>query len=146
MKFNIDEFKEKFAKIDFKNLDGKTVLAFLKKNVRGVVAAVLILALFITMFVGSCGSADLKNPYAGNTLNYVVPGLEAKGGDNGDYQVNSSDAINKLVRNYFNCYAAGDVDEIAKIMVPFDENQKNLVKQLSEYIEGYQNIAVYSKK
>ncbi|MBE6014601.1 MAG: SH3 domain-containing protein [Lachnospiraceae bacterium] len=146
MSFNIDNLKEKIdelKKIDFKDKD--QALAFLKKNVRGVVAGILILALFITLFVGSCGSPDLKNPYAGNNLNYVVPGLEAKGGEQGDYKVNSNNDLNKLVRNYFNWFAEGNVGELEKLVSPLDENQKNLVIALSEYIEGYQNIAVYFK-
>ncbi|MBR5336733.1 MAG: SH3 domain-containing protein [Lachnospiraceae bacterium] len=118
---------------------------FLKDNVAIIIAAIAILVLVIVLIAGSCGSPTQSNPTAGDNLNYVVPGLEAKGGTNGDYKVNADDRINTLVRNYFNYFSSGDVGELEKIVAPFDENQKKLVKSLSEYIEGYQNIAVYFK-
>ncbi len=119
---------------------------FLKKNIPAIIAAIIILILLIILFVGSCGSPNKDNPNAGDNLNYVVPGLEAKGGTNGDYKVNADDRINTLVRSYFNNFADGNTQELDKIVAPFDEHQKNLVKSLSEYIEGYQNIAVYFKE
>ena len=120
MNFNIDKFKnsieEQLKKINLKNINKDTALAFFKRNYRGVVAGLLIVILFIMLFVGSCGSANLNNPNAGNNLNYVVSGLTAKGGANGDYKVNSNNDINKLVRNYFNSFADGKVEELEKII------------------------------
>ncbi len=144
MKHGDNDLRSKF---DIENLkDPRKRASFLKTNLKWIIVAIIILVLAIILFVGSCGSPDKNNPTAGDNLNYVVPGLEAKGGSNGDYKVNADDRINKLVRNYFNNFAEGKVDELEKIVSPFDDNQKNLVKSLSEHIEGYQNIAVYFKE
>ena len=144
MKHGDNDLRGKFDIDDLK--DPRKRAAFLKSNIKWIAVAIVILVLVIILFVGSCGSPDKNNPTAGDNLNYVVPGLEAKGGSNGDYKVNADDRINKLVRNYFNNFAEGNVDELERIVSPFDDNQKDLVKSLSEHIEGYQNIAVYFKE
>ena len=144
MKHTDNDLRGKFDIEDLK--DSRRRAAFLKHNIKWILVGIVILILVIILCVGSCGSPDQNNPKAGDNLNYVVPGLEAKGGTNGDYQVNADDRINKLVRAYFNNFAEGNVEELEKIVSPFDDNQKNLVKSLSEHIEGYQNIAVYFKE
>ena len=77
---------------------------------------------------------------------YKVEGLKAKGGVNGDYQVNANKEINAQIKAFFNNYSQGNLEELKKIIVPLDDNQANLVTNLSQYIEAYKNIGVYSKK
>ena len=76
MKHGDNDLKGKF---DIENLkDPRKRASFLKTNLKWIIVAIIILVLAIILFVGSCGSPDKNNPTAGDNLNYVVPGLEAR--------------------------------------------------------------------
>lgn len=60
-------------------------------------------------------------------------------------EVNAYPAVNELMRTYFDAYADGDTDTIASISSGLSETEKIQIRAVSEYIDSYPQIDVYTK-
>lgn len=58
---------------------------------------------------------------------------------------NSSAAVNKLINQYYEAVAAGDIDTLSGLVNTLSDMEKANVKVKGEYIEGYENIICYTK-
>lgn len=58
---------------------------------------------------------------------------------------NAYPAVNELMRTYFDAYADGDTDTIASISSGLSETEKIQIRAVSEYIDSYPQIDVYTK-
>lgn len=65
--------------------------------------------------------------------------------DDGSLQENAYEEVNSLVAAYFTAQAAGDRDTIASLKSDTTEEELVKIEKKSAYIEGFENIAVYTK-
>jgi len=91
-----------------------------------IVAAIIL----IVAFAGK-SSKSVSDPMAG---------LEKK------FKINKYKEVNELINNYHLDYASGDVDALQEIATPFSDAELSYIKFFSQYIEGYDNIKVYTKQ
>ncbi len=53
--------------------------------------------------------------------------------------------VNALVETYFNAIANGDAEALGQIYIGLDETEKLKAVATADYIEGYENVTVYTK-
>ncbi|MCR5304263.1 MAG: SH3 domain-containing protein [Lachnospiraceae bacterium] len=58
---------------------------------------------------------------------------------------NAYPSVNSLIEKYYDAMASGDMEDIEKINSNVSETEKLRLQKMSEYIEGYDNIDVYTK-
>ncbi len=63
-----------------------------------------------------------------------------------EFEVNAHPELNSLIENYYSNYAAGNVDVLTTYATPISDSEKSYIKMLSQYIEAFNVVDVYSKK
>ncbi len=131
------ELKDKVSGF-FKDFSINKAIEFVKKNARYFAAG----ALFIVLVV------ILAKCTAPTGTKAVSDGTEAltESTEISEYQVDANPKVNKLIDNYYEAYAAGDLDKLQKYAYPVSDNEKSFIKMFSEYVDSYENIKCYTKK
>lgn len=62
------------------------------------------------------------------------------------YDQSEGRELDKLIETYYKDYAAGDVDALRKVATPVSDEEASYIQFLSQYIDKYQNVKVYSKR
>ena len=62
------------------------------------------------------------------------------------FKVNKYKAVNELIDNYHLAYASGDVATLKTLATPYSEAELSYIAFFSQFIEGYDNIKVYTKQ
>lgn len=122
----LDKVKGIIKKID---IDG--IRNFLVKNKRYIGAAGVFVLMICILAVGTDGSASSKNPMAGAYQSY---------------EENEDQKLLDLITNYYNAYAAGDVETLQKYATPVSASEQSYIQNYSQFIEKYQNIKLYTKR
>ncbi|MBE5870567.1 MAG: hypothetical protein E7294_04820 [Lachnospiraceae bacterium] len=65
--------------------------------------------------------------------------------DDGSLQEDAYEEVNSLVKEYFDAMASGDGDKIMQLKSDTSEEELLKLETKSAYIEGYENIKVYTK-
>ena len=63
-----------------------------------------------------------------------------------DFQVDANVELNALMVNYYNAYAAGDINALSAYASPISDGEASYIKFMSQFIEAYNVVNVYSKK
>lgn len=63
-----------------------------------------------------------------------------------DFQVDANVELNALIVNYYNAYAAGDTNALSAYASPISDGEASYIKFMSQFIEAYNVVNVYSKK
>lgn len=61
------------------------------------------------------------------------------------FEQDAYEQVNTLIRNYFNSYAAGDIEQLESYAYPISDKEKSYVGICSQYFESYQNVVCYTK-
>lgn len=125
-------------KFDFSKINIDTIVTFCRNNTRYVSAGVLTVILIVVLAVTAAnnGKSEGKEEVK---QEQVADAQDA-------YEVNENKELNSLISKYYELYAAGNVDELAKVATPFSDMEKSYVQMMSGYVEGYNNIDCYTKK
>ena len=117
---------------------------YLHSKLKYVVEAA-VLMVFLIVLACACGNG----------------GSSAEGGDSSDAteshatesdvqkeydQLSQNDEVTAFLRSYYDAYAEGDTDTLETLAYPISESEKGYIKVLSEYIESYDNLQVYTKQ
>ena len=62
-----------------------------------------------------------------------------------DFQIDANVELNSLIVNYYNAYAAGDVAALSAYASPISDSEASYIKFLSQFIEAFDVVHVYSK-
>ena len=62
-----------------------------------------------------------------------------------DFQVDSNVELNSLIVNYYNAYAMGDTNALSTYASPISDSEANYIKFMSQFIEAFNVVNVYSK-
>lgn len=137
MKNSLNDNNKKF---DFSKINIDTIITFCRNNTRYVSAGVLTVILIVVLAVTAAGNGKTQDKSKEDVKQeYVADAQDA-------YEVNENKELNSLISKYYELYAAGNVDELAKIATPFSDMEKSYVQMMSGYVESYNNIDCYSKK
>lgn len=108
------------------------LLAFVKKNVRYFVAAIIfvLIIVVVSIFTGDDGEKS----------NIVVneDGVEM-------YQIDAYPEVSALIQNYYTAYAAGDLETLKTLATPISDRELGYIALYSQYVEGYENLTFYTK-
>ena len=63
-----------------------------------------------------------------------------------DYKENNNKELDKLVKDYFKAYQDGDTDTIKKLATPICDKEEAYIKFLSDYVESYNDIEIFTKE
>lgn len=128
-------------KFDFSKINIDTIITFCRNNTRYVSAGVLTVLLIVVLAVTAANSGKSEDKDKKEEVNQeqVADAQDA-------YEVNENKELNSLISKYYELYAAGNVDELAKIATPFSDMEKSYVQMMSSYVESYNNIDCYTKK
>lgn len=124
------------ASTDRDKAEGNHIIEFIRKNLRYFIAGVLFIVILLVL-VKFTGTGTGKDKNSVEATEEVVT-EEA-------YQENAIPAVNELITNYFNAYAAGDVATLQTLATPITANEQSYIGVISQYIEGYQDINCYTK-
>ena len=115
----------------FQKIKIDKITSFIKKNVRYLGAAAVLVAMVLILARCTDGTASDSNPMAGAYQQYAES-------DNKE--------VNELISKYFEYYAAGDTDSLKQIATPISDAEVSYIQFYSQYIEKYQNLKVYTKR
>jgi hypothetical protein len=123
-----------------KNLKDK--IDFLQKNIRYFAAGALFLALVVVLAscVHSDGESDGIVPDTEISMEADTQ-FETEEG----YQVDAVEAVNDLMKQYYQAYADGDMDTLVSLATPVSDNEKSYIAMMSQYVEAYENIKCYTR-
>lgn len=62
-----------------------------------------------------------------------------------DFQVDANIELNSLIVNYYNAYASGDTNALSAYASPISDSEISYIRFLSQYIEAFNVVHVYSK-
>lgn len=129
MKFS--DITEK-VKSFFHNISWDKIKEFFLKNWRYFAAAVLFILLVLVMV--KCGSDKKAEGGKENTASVLQ-----------EYKVDEIPEVNELITNYYNAYAAGDLETLSDYATPISSDEQSFITMFSQYVESYQNIKCYTK-
>lgn len=146
MAANNNNLKEEDNKIDTQSQTGKPKggAGFPGGNYKKLIAAGAVAILAIIGFA-TASTKDGKEPDKKPGQETTVDGKEA-GILEDEFEVDAYPKVNQLVQDYFDAYAAGDVDAIEKIAYPITETEKSYIQLYSKYVEKYEDVKCYTKK
>lgn len=124
--FDVAKFLAK-AKIFF-----STLLANIIKYKYYCLAGLILVIAVIVLVVAFSGKGHHK-------VNDPMAGLEQS------YKVNKYKDVNELISNYHLAYASGDVTTLQTLATPYSDAELSYISFFSKFIEGYDNIKVYTK-
>ena len=134
--------KKKNGTYSFRN-NNKSIFAILGDNKKYLMPVVFALAVIITVSVALSANKRMRQSAAvteeadlGATLeiNEVIPMSE-----------NAYDDVNYLINEYYEASANGDSDTISSIYKGLEDTELLKAVAAANYIEGFQNITVYTK-
>ena len=131
------ELKDKVSGF-FKDFSIDKTIEFVKKNIRYFAAGALFAVLVLILATCTKPTNDANGV---DETEAVTDTTEEK-----EYQVNANQEINDLIKNYYDAYAAGDLDTLQKYAHPVSDNEKSFIKMFSDYVDEYQNIKCYTKQ
>ena len=62
------------------------------------------------------------------------------------FKVNKYKDVNELIANYHLAYASGDVESLKELASPYSDAELSYISFFSKFIEGYDDIKVYTKQ
>lgn len=110
-------------------------VTFLRKNVSMLILLVAVIVVAIVVL-----TVTLKEKNAKKAEEAANRALSAQ-----EYEVDENEAINTLIENYFDAYAAGATDEILLYAKPMTDKEKSYIQTYSQFVAGYENIVCYTK-
>ena len=108
------------------------VKEFLVKNGKYFAAGIM----FVLMIVVAASFLTKKDDRP--AIQYSADGVEM-------FEVDAYPAVMALIKQYYDCYAAGDFATLQTIAAPFSEHELAYMKLLSDYVESYENLTFYTK-
>ena len=119
--------------------DLKTVLM---QNYRIVMPAVLFIAIVLTVIIGLLAHRTNKGPAAESRQAATMESAEGLVG----MEKNAHADVNELFKTYYDALAEGDIETIESISSPLSDEEKIRIQTISESIESYPTIDVYTKQ
>lgn len=119
--------------------DLKTVLM---QNYRIVMPAVLLIAILLTVIIGLLAHRTNKGPAAESRQAATMESAEGLVG----MEKNAHADVNELFKTYYDALAEGDIETIESISSPLSDEEKIRIQTISESIESYPTIDVYTKQ
>ncbi len=135
-----NSFKNDNNKFDFSKINIDTIMTFCRNNTRYVSAGVLTVILIVVLAVTAVNNGKSGSQEKEETKQEQMAHAQDA------YEVNENKELNSLISKYYELFAAGNVDELAKIATPFSDMEKSYVQMMSGYVEGYSNIDCYTKR
>ena len=128
--FKLPDFSSFTSKIGpFFKVLGANIIKYKYYCLAGLILIVAAIIL-ITAFSGK-GSKKVSDPMAG---------LEKS------FKVNKYKEVNELIDNYHLAYASGDITTLQQLATPYSDAELSYISFFSKFIEGYNNIKVYTKQ
>ena len=97
-----------------------TAAAFVEKNRRYFGAGIVCAGMALMLAVGTTGAGD---PIAGAYMSYE--------------DQTQNEELKQLLTDYYEAYAAGDIDALEKVATPISDKEKSYIKLISKYIKSY---------
>ena len=63
-----------------------------------------------------------------------------------EFQVDAIPQINDLIKNYYENYSSGNVDQLENFAKPISDTEKSYVALFSQYVESYNDLKCYTKR
>lgn len=131
--------KDNNKKFDISKINIDTIITFCRNNTRYVSAGVLTVILVVVLAVTAVNGGKTDGKKGETKQEQIADANDA-------YEVNENEELNALIGKYYELYAAGNVDELAKIATPVSDMEKSYIQMMSGYVESYNNIDCYTKK
>lgn len=125
-----------------------SVFEFVRRNSRYVFPVIIVVVAAVAVFVAlRITNGELPDEIAEVTGEGVVSEENAITAPEGDVPLeeNSNTELYTLVATYYNAYANGDVETIKSISNYLDETDEIMIPEMSQYIESYPLLTVYTK-
>ena len=130
----------------------RIVRDYIVKNCKVIFPVIVIVAVAMTVII-ALNAKDPDNVMANES---GTSGEEASEGDTSEavpeelsrdvvLERNEDGSLYALIATYYNAHATGDVATIRSICNHFDETEEIRALELSEYIESYPHIEIYTK-
>jgi uncharacterized protein YgiM (DUF1202 family) len=110
----------------------KKACEFIGKNKRYVIAAGALVCFVLILFF-AVGKGGLF-------------GRNSSSGDAARFAENKNKDVEKLIRNYYDAYAKGDVKKLSSYAVPISPNEAEYIKLFGGYIKDYTIKKIYSQQ
>lgn len=110
----------------------KKAYEFIGKNKRYVIAAGALVCFVLILFF-AVGKGGLF-------------GSNSSSGDAARFAENKNKDVEKLIRNYYDAYAKGDVKKLSSYAVPISPNEAEYIKLFGGYIKDYTIKKIYSQQ
>ena len=130
------------SSVEWRDLDHKKVYV-------AIAALLVILVLVIVLVVKAVsGGGKTEQPLAPEIAEEVPIAEETaeEVADENPLEVNANEAVNELVKNYFQGLSSGDIEFVASTVDVLTEEEKLTIERKKEYIEEYRNLTCYTKK
>jgi len=121
---------------------------FIFKNSKFVFPVIIVLAVAAGVFFALRSSnGEIPEEFVEVTAENIVPSetsVEVPQ-ENISMEENTNSDLFTLVATYYNAYATGDVETIKSITNFLDETDEIKIPEMSQYIESYPQITIYTK-
>ena len=133
-----------FSGVQWRDIDHKKVYI-------AIVALLAVIVLVIALLAGAVkGTDDKQTSEEQGTVTEEktedIENTEEAVGEEDSLGVNTYDAVNELVTNYFTGLSNGDLDLVASTVDELTDEEKLTIERKKDYIEAYNNITCYTKK
>ena len=115
-------------------------IVYHKKRVMLAVLGICLVGVVVLAFHATRPSGKTKGASAAQTMTsdvYAIPDVPL--------EKNAYEKVNHVIHQYYDAYAAGDIDTIASISEGMSETTKTRLKEVSKYIEPFPKVEVYTK-
>ena len=115
-------------------------IVYHKKRVMLAVLGICLVGVVVLAFHATRPSGKTKGSSAAQTMTsdvYAIPDVPL--------EKNAYEKVNNVIHQYYDAYAAGDIDTIASISEGMSETTKTRLKEVSKYIEPFPKVEVYTK-
>lgn len=133
----------KLADLDKHGFDWNKILDFCKKNIRYISAGIIVVILVVVL---SVTTVNPDKQGEGSKEGNQTSQESQESGQNEAFAIDAIPEINTLIQNYYSAYAAGDIATIESLATPISDIEKSYITLMSQYISGYENIQVHTKK
>ncbi len=122
--------------------DKKDIFAIFGDNKKILMPIILVVAVVLTVSIALIANRRTtklaQTPSDANAAaTYEIPDVEM--------EENAYSDVNALVETYFNAIASGDSQTLSSIYVGLDDTELLKAVVTADYIEGYENVTVYTK-
>lgn len=115
---------------------------FLMQNYKIVMPGILVIAIALTVIIGLLAHRTNKGPTVESQQAATLEDTEGLVG----MEKNAHADVNELFRTYYDALAEGDIETIESISSPLSDEEKIRIQTISESIESYPTIDVYTKQ